>query len=51
MTVAPGLEGMLVATGERNRWIYDLEWHPDLGETPADWPEERLVARLRAVTG
>jgi putative polyketide hydroxylase len=51
MTVAPGLEGMLVATGERNRWIYDLESHPDLGETPADWSEERLVERLRAVTG
>ena len=51
MTVAPGLEGMLVATGERDRWIYDIEWHPDLGETLDDWPEERLVERLRAVTG
>ena len=51
MTVAPGLEGMLVATGMRDRWIYDLEWHPDLGDTLADWPESRIVDRLRAVTG
>src|SRR4051812_7644849 len=51
MTVAPGLEGMLVATGEPERWIYDVEWHPDRGETLAAWPAERIVARLRALSG
>ncbi len=51
MTVAPGIEGMLVTTGERDRWIYDVEWHPERGETLADWPVERMLARLRAATG
>lgn len=51
MTVAPGLEGMLVATGEQDRWIYDVEWHPAQGERVSDWPEERVTDRLRAVTG
>ena len=37
-TVASGVEGMLVATGQRHRWIYDVEWHPERGETLADWP-------------
>jgi 2-polyprenyl-6-methoxyphenol hydroxylase-like FAD-dependent oxidoreductase len=50
-TVAPGVEGLFVTTGQSNRWIYDLEWHPEAGETPADWPAERLVARLQASAG
>ena len=40
--VAPGLEGMFVPTGESDRWIYDIEWHPEAGETLADWPVERM---------
>ncbi len=51
MTVGPGVEGMLVTSGERNRWIYDIEWHPERGETLADWPAERMVSRLRAAAG
>ncbi len=50
-TVAPGAEGLFVTTGQSNRWIYDLEWHPEAGETVADWPVERLVARLQASAG
>jgi 2-polyprenyl-6-methoxyphenol hydroxylase-like FAD-dependent oxidoreductase len=50
-TVAPGVEGLFVTTGQSNRWIYDLEWHPEAGETLADWPAERLVARLQASAG
>ena len=49
--VAPGLEGMFVPTGEGDRWIYDIEWHPEAGETLADWPVERIAARIRAATG
>ncbi len=40
--VAPGLEGMFVPTGESDRWIYDIEWHPETGETLADWPVQRI---------
>ena len=49
--VAPGLEGMFVPTGESDRWIYDIEWHPEAGETLADWPAERMAARIRAAAG
>ena len=42
-TVAPGVEGMFVPTGAGDRWIYDIEWHPEAGETLADWPVERLA--------
>ena len=50
-TMAPGAEGLFVTTGHSNRWIYDIEWHPEAGETLADWAPERWVARLRAAAG
>jgi putative polyketide hydroxylase len=50
-TSAPGVEGLFVTTGQSNRWIYDIEWHPEAGETLADWPAERWIARLRAAAG
>jgi 2-polyprenyl-6-methoxyphenol hydroxylase-like FAD-dependent oxidoreductase len=50
-TVAPGVEGIFATTAESNRWIYDIEWHPETGETLADWPPERWLARLRAASG
>ena len=49
--VTPGLEGMFVPTGESDRWIYDIEWHPEAGETLADWPVGRMAARIRAAAG
>ena len=45
------MEGLFVITGQANRWIYDIEWHPEAGETLADWPAERWLARLRAAAG
>jgi putative polyketide hydroxylase len=50
-TVAPGAEGLFATTGQSDRWIFDIEWHPEAGETLADWPAERWVARLRAAAG
>ena len=50
-TVAPGAEGLFATTGQSDRWIFDIEWHPEAGETLADWPPERWVARLRAAAG
>ena len=49
--VTPGFEGMFVPTGESDRWIYDIEWHPETGETLADWPVERIASRIRAAAG
>ena len=51
MTVAPGLEGMFVATGEAERWIYDIEWHPENGESLDEWTPARFAARIRAAAG
>jgi 2-polyprenyl-6-methoxyphenol hydroxylase-like FAD-dependent oxidoreductase len=50
-TVAPGAEGMFVATGERDRWMFDVEWAPDAGDTVADWTPERARAAIRAASG
>jgi putative polyketide hydroxylase len=51
MTVAPGLEGMFVATGESNRWIYDFEWHPENGQSRDAWTPELVTDRIRAAAG
>ena len=48
LVVSPGAEGMVVPTGEPGRWIYDIEWHPNNGETLADWPTQRMVERIQA---
>jgi 2-polyprenyl-6-methoxyphenol hydroxylase-like FAD-dependent oxidoreductase len=50
-TLAQDVEGLFVTTGQSNRWMYDVEWHPEAGETVADWPADRLAARLRAAAG
>jgi putative polyketide hydroxylase len=50
-TVAPGAEGLFATTGRRDRWIFDVEWHPEAGETIADWPVERLADRIRRAVG
>ena len=51
LVVAPGAEGMVVPTGEPGRWIYDIEWHPNNGDTLADWPAQSMVERIQAATG
>jgi 2-polyprenyl-6-methoxyphenol hydroxylase-like FAD-dependent oxidoreductase len=49
--VTPGLEGMFAATGQPPLWMYHLEWHPERGETLADWPRARLEERIRGASG
>ena len=51
ITMAPGVEGLFAATGRNDSWFYDIEWHPETGETVADWPVERVAARIRAASG
>ena len=50
-TVAPGSRGDVRDDGRADRWFYDIEWHPEAGETLADWPVERLAERIRAASG
>jgi hypothetical protein len=42
---------MFVATGEPDRWIFDMEWQPDSGDTLADWTPKRVRAAIRAASG
>ena len=51
VAVAPGAEGLFATTGERHRWIFDIEWHPEAGESLADWPVERMAERIRRAAG
>ena len=51
VTVAPGADGLFATTGQRDRWIFDMEWHPEAGETLADWPVERMTERIRRAAG
>ena len=46
-----GAEGLFVPTSADDRWIFAREWHPDAGETMADWSPARIIAMLRAGTG
>jgi len=48
--VAPGVEGVLVPSGDE-RWAYDIEWHPETGESLADWTPSRMAERIRQASG
>jgi putative polyketide hydroxylase len=50
-TVAPEAEGMFVATGEPDRWIFDVEWQPEGGDSLADWTPERVRDAIRRSSG
>ena len=51
VVVAPGVEGLFAATAQTDRWMYDMEWHPEAGEHLDYWTPERITARLRAASG
>ncbi|HSU36616.1 MAG TPA: FAD-dependent oxidoreductase [Propionibacteriaceae bacterium] len=48
--VSPGVEGVLVPAGD-DRWVYDMEWHPETGESLADWTPARMAERIRQASG
>ena len=48
---AAGADGLFVPTGADDRWIYARQWHPERGETLADWTPQRCVELIRAGTG
>ena len=51
VTVAPEADGLFATTGKRHRWIFDIDWHPEAGETLADWPVDRMAERIRRASG
>lgn len=48
---AAGAAGLFVPTSNDDRWIYGREWHPEHGESIADWTPQRCTELLRAGTG
>ena len=46
-----GAAGLFVPTSTDDRWIYGREWHPQRGESIADWTPQRCTELLRAGTG
>ena len=49
--VDPEVEGVMVPSGEGNRWVYDIEWHPETGESLAEWTPARMAERIRRAAG
>jgi putative polyketide hydroxylase len=46
-----GAEGLFVPTSADDRWVYAREWHPDRGESIADWTPQRCTELLWVGTG
>ena len=42
---------VFVPSGTDGRWMFDRELHPERGDDPADWTEERAVAAIRDAAG
>jgi hypothetical protein len=51
MVTAPGAEGVFVPSGSDDRWVFDREWRPDLGDRLTDWSPGRSAAAIRAAAG
>jgi 2-polyprenyl-6-methoxyphenol hydroxylase-like FAD-dependent oxidoreductase len=49
--MAPGAAGMFVASGIDGRWVFDREWHPESGDSVADWSPRRLADAIRTGAG
>ncbi len=46
-----GGNGALVTTDHSGRYVVAVEYHPEHGESPADFTPERAVEQIRAATG
>ncbi|KAA9155920.1 FAD-dependent monooxygenase [Amycolatopsis acidicola] len=46
----PSFTGALVNTDGPGRYVFGTDYHPERGETLADYPEERLVELIRLAT-
>ncbi len=46
-----GAAGLFVPTSTDDRWVYAREWHPDAGESIADWTTARCTELIRTGTG
>jgi putative polyketide hydroxylase len=51
VVMGPDAQGLFASTAMPDRWIWDMEWHPEAGERVADWTPERIIDLLRRATG
>ena len=47
----PGAEGLLLAVNNADRWLFNIEYDPERGETPDAFTPARCVERIRAAIG
>lgn len=44
-------EGALLPVDNRENWVFHAPWHPERGESLADFTDERLFRQIRAAAG
>ena len=47
----PGADGLLLAVNNSDRWLFNIEYDPERGETPEAFTPARCVERIRAAVG
>ncbi|MFG2607870.1 FAD-dependent oxidoreductase [Streptomyces sp. NPDC048514] len=48
---APGADGALLPVDNEENWVFHAPWHPETGETLAEFTEERLQRHIRHAVG
>jgi putative polyketide hydroxylase len=43
--------GFLLTINNKDKWAFHLRYHPELGETLADYPAERIISILHRILG
>lgn len=47
----PEITGFLLTINNKDKWAFHLRFHPENGESAADYPEEKLIAILHRILG
>lgn len=47
----PEVTGFLLTINNKDKWAFHLRYHPELGESLADYPEQKLIDILHRILG
>lgn len=47
----PKSSGVLLSVNNKDRWCFHVAYHPELGESPSDFPKERCIDLIRKAIG
>lgn len=47
----PEADGALLPVDNREHWVFHVPWHPERGETPEEFTEERCALHIRRAVG